>query len=308
MILRSNRPLPRGRLGPVAGSPEHLETPPATSTTRQGGGGLFRRFRPCLTLLLAIGLSLEGCSGGGARAPTVDQQKLARAEYDLATDLWLRQQKPREAMAHALRAAELDRRNPEAAHLVALLYLDFCSRPNEDCRLDAAEEHARRALTLDGELRAARNTLGVILIHQQRPAEAVDVLKPLTLDMVYSTPENAWGNLGWAYLELGKTAEAVDALERSVAAQPLFCVGNYRLGLAYEKRGDAARAIAALTRAVETEDPGCQALQAAYTARGRLLLEVGETEAARRDLELCVELSPRTPEGTECGSMLQKLK
>lgn len=270
-----------------------------------------RRSRLLLGLrwLMATGpILLANCSAGHARAPSADQQKLSEAEYDLASDLWLRQNNPREALQHALRAVDLDRRNADAAHLVALLYLDFCSRPNEECRLEAAEAEARRALELDEDFRAARNTLGVILIHRSRYAQAVEVLRPLTADMVYSTPENAWGNLGWAYLELGQTDKAIDALERSIAAQPMFCVGNYRLGLAYEKKGDPTRAVEALTRAVQTEDPACQALQTAYLARGRVLARMGDTEAARQDLEHCVELAANNPEGEECGSMLQGLK
>lgn len=267
------------------------------------------RLRAGLRWLLATGPSLLlGCAAGHARAPSADQQKVAEAEYDLASDLWLRQRNPREALEHALRAVDLDPRNADAAHLVALLYLDFCSRPNEECRLDAAEAEARRALDLDEDFRAARNTLGVILIHRKKYAQAVEVLRPLTADMVYSTPENAWGNLGWAYLELGQTDQAIDALERSVAAQPMFCVGNYRLGLAYEKKGDPTRAVEALTRAVQTEDPACQALQTAYLARGRILARIGDVPAARQDLEHCVELQGDNPEGKECSSMLQGLK
>lgn len=267
------------------------------------------RLRDGLCWVLATAPTLlAGCAAGHARAPSADQQKLAEAEYDLASDLWLRQHHPREALEHALRAADLDPRNADAAHLVALLYLDFCSRPNEECRLDAAESEARRALDLDEDFRAARNTLGVILIHRKKYAQAVEVLRPLTADMVYSTPENAWGNLGWAYLELGQTDKAIDALERSVAAQPMFCVGNYRLGLAYEKKGDPTRAVEALTRAVQTEDPACQALQTAYLARGRILARIGDVPAARQDLEHCVELRADNPEGEECSSMLQGLK
>ena len=148
----------------------------------------------------------------------------------------------------------------------------------------------------------------MVLIHEKKAKEAVQVLKPLTEDILYPTPENAWGNLGWAYLDLGRLDEAIDALKRSIAAQPLFCVGHLRLGTAYERKNEIAPARDAFTQALETQAPGCNALQDAYAGRARTQMKAGDLDAARADLERCVELAKKTPAGKECGSMLGKLK
>ena len=152
----------------------------------------------------------------------------------------------------------------------------------------------------------------VILIHEKRYADAIGVLKPLTEDILYQTPENAWGNLGWAQLESGATDAAIESLRRSIAAQPLFCVGLYRLGLAYERRREDAAAIETLTRALETQAPGCNSLQDAFAARARIELRTSasasDRDAARSDLQRCVALSGKTIAGKECSSMLQKFK
>jgi Tfp pilus assembly protein PilF len=237
-----------------------------------------------------------------------DPDRMSDSEYDIARDLWLRRSSPREALDHALKAVELNEDNADAAHLVALLYMDFCSRGPEECHLPEAEKHARLALKARADYREAINTLGVILIHEKRYADAIKVLKPLTEDILYQTPENAWGNLGWAQLEAGSTDAAVESLRRSIAAQPLFCVGLYRLGLAYEKRREDTAAAEALTRALETQAPGCNSLQDAFGARARIELRLGNQEAAQADLSRCVELSRKTIAGKECSSMLQKLK
>ena len=84
---------------------------------------------------------------------------MSESEYDIARDLWLRRNQPREALAHALKAVDLDEGNAEAAHLVALLYLDFCSRGPTECRLSEAEKHARLALRNKPDFREAKNTL-----------------------------------------------------------------------------------------------------------------------------------------------------
>ncbi len=249
-------------------------------------------------------LSCGGASGEGVKDP----DRMSESEYDVARDLWLRRSSPREALDHALKAVELNDDNADAAHLVALLYMDFCSRSPNECRLGEAEKHARRALKVRADYREAKNTLGVILIHQRRFGEAVEVLTPLTEDILYQTPENAWGNLGWAQLEMGRTDSAIESLRRSVAAQPLFCVGLYRLGLAHERRREDTAAAEALTRALETQAPGCNGLQEAYAARARVELRLGNQQAAQADLARCAELSRKTSAGKECSSMLQKLK
>ena len=101
------------------------------------------------------------------------------------------------------------------------------------------------------DFREAKNTLAVVLINEHRYSDAIAVLKPLTEDILYQTPENAWGNLGWAYLQQGSFDLAIDALKRSVAAQPVFCVGSYRLGLAFEHKQELTSALDAFTRALE---------------------------------------------------------
>jgi len=249
-----------------------------------------------------------GCSSGASGPGARDPQRMSESEYDIARDLWLRRNQPREALAHALKAVELDDANAEAAHLVALLYLDFCSQGPAQCQLGDAEKHARRAVQEKPDFREARNTLAVVLIHEKKYAEAIAALKPLTQDILYQTPENAWGNLGWAYLEQGSFDLAIDALKRSVAAQPLFCVGSFRLGLALEHKQELTGALDAFTRALETDAPGCNSLQEAFLARGRVRMKLGDSDAARTDLDRCAALSGKTEIGKECSSMLQKFK
>lgn len=259
-------------------------------------------------LILAWATALAACAGSSGEAGVKDPDRMSESEYDVARDLWLRRNSPRQALDHALKAVELDEENADAAHLVALLYMDFCSRSADECRLGEAEKHARLALSARADYREATNTLGVILIHQKRYADAIGVLKPLTEDILYQTPENAWGNLGWAQLEAGSIDAAVESLRRSIAAQPLFCVGLYRLGVAYERRREDTAALEALTRALETQAPGCNSLQDAYAARARIALRLGNQDSARTDLERCAELSRKTSAGKECSSMLQKFK
>jgi type IV pilus assembly protein PilF len=256
--------------------------------------------------LLAVPSCTQSSSNNGM--PAKDPERQSVAEHDLAADLWLRRNEPRMALEHALKAVDLNDENAEAAHLVALLYLDFCRRSVDECRLVEAAKYAKMALDAKPEFREAKNTYGVVLIHQKKYAEAIAVLRPLAEDILYQTPENAWGNLGWAYLEKGDLDQAIEALRRSIAAQPNFCVGNYRLGLAYEKKQSPAAAAEAFTRAVETDHPSCKGLQDAFAGRARAYVHLGRFEDARPDAERCVQLDKRTPSGRECSALLGTLK
>jgi type IV pilus assembly protein PilF len=265
---------------------------------------MIRKLVNVVAIAAAATLACSGRQGPGAQDPVRQSEN----EYDIARDLWLTRGRLREALQHALDAVKLDEENADAQHLVALLYLDFCARSPAECRLSDAAAHARKALEIRPDFREARNTLGVALIHAKRAREAITVLRPLSDDILYQTPEKAWGNLGWAYLEAGQLDAAIDALRRSIAAQPLFCVGSYRLGLAYERKGELAPALEALTRALETEAPECTRLQDAFAARARVAARLGQADRARADLERCVELTTSTETGKNCRSMLDKLK
>ncbi len=265
--------------------------------------------------LLGTGLiAVATACGGSSHKEVRDPYAHSLSEYDVAKDLWLRQNRAREALKHALDAVEMDKQNSDAAHLVALIYLKFCERSEtegmgalDECKLAEAERHARLALASKSDFLEAKNTLGLVLIHRKRYREAVSVLLPLAEDILYQTPEIAWGNLGWAYLQQGNLTRAIDALQRSVAAEPSFCVGWYRMGLARMRRKNLQAADEAFTEAL-TRDPRCQGLQAAYLQRGHVRRALGRDQAAKEDLEHCVKLGKRTNDGKECASLLANLQ
>ncbi|WP_437679448.1 tetratricopeptide repeat protein [Sorangium sp. So ce131] len=272
-----------------------------TAATRAGC------IRGAAAVLSLVSLLPAAC--GGAQPAAQANETRSLAEYDLARDAF-QNGRLREALGHVEQALSLDDGNADAAYLGALVLLGFCANDvsSSDCRFESAEKMARRALEANPEMRDAKNVLGVILVHQRRYDEAIAVLKPLTEDILYASPEKSWGNLGWAYLLKGRNDEAIDALRRAVAAQPLFCVGQYRLGLAYEKRGELELAREAFTRAVETDQPECRRLQDAFDARARVAEKRGLLDEARADLERCREIAATTPVGQRCAAQLQTLQ
>ena len=91
-----------------------------------------------------------------------------------------------------------------------------------------------------------------------------------------------------------------------MAAQPLFCAGQYRLGLAYEKKGDLGAARDAFTKAIDTDRVECKRLQDAFDARARVSDKQGLREEARADLERCRDMASTTPIGQRCAAQLER--
>lgn len=255
-------------------------------------------------LLVLAGVAGCGAAQGGSGG---DQQSLA--EYDIARDDF-QKGRLREALGHVETSLSMNGDNAEAAYLGAAIMLAFCAQDqrSSDCRFDKAEKFARQALDANPDLRDAKNLLGVVLVHERRYDEAIAILKPLANDILYGSPEKSWGNLGWAYFERGRTDEAIDALHRAVAAQPLFCVGHYRLGLAYEKKGELSAARESFTKAVDAKSPECQRMQDAFDARARVAIKQGLRDEARADLEKCRDLASSTAVGQRCAAQLKTMQ
>src|SRR5260221_1731446 len=268
-------------------------------------GAAFLRFLPRWAVAGGLMMCLSACSRTGRGANVPDAERQSDSEYDVARDLFLNRHDPRGALEHAQKAVELNDQNAEANHFVALIYLSFCSTSSQDCRLPDAERAARRAVQVKSDFRDAPNTLGVILIQEKKYDEAIATLQALANNILYQSPWDAWGNLGLAYLEKGKVDEAIVALRRSIAAEPRFCVGNYRLGLAFEKKGDLIAAREALSRALETNIPECQRLQDAFEARARVYSKAKNCDLAKGDLEKCKEISVESPAGQRCAASLK---
>jgi Tfp pilus assembly protein PilF len=256
--------------------------------------------------LASLSAAVAACSVRGANAPNPERQ--SEAQYDVARDYFYKAQ-PRLALEHCQRAVELDGENAKALYFASAIHLFFCSGKLElrdpDCRLSDAEAYVRRALKVQDNFREAKNTLGQILILEQRYPEAIAVLEPLTRDPSFESGYLAWGNLGWAQVLGGAVDRGIESLRNSVT-EPRFCVGHYRLGVAYETKGDMAAAEQALTNAIGVDAPECKALQAAWQARARVRAKLGKVADARSDFEKCRDISAETSSGRACVEALAR--
>jgi type IV pilus assembly protein PilF len=261
--------------------------------------------------LLAIGLCAVAAVACAPESRTPQTQaspeRQADSEYDLARDAFYKG-RLREALDHAERANTLDDQNAKALYFTAVIYLGFCSSEgmaSPDCRLKTAEELSRKALEVEDRFRDARNMLGQILILEEKYAEAMKTLEPLTKDPAYGANYLAWGNYGWAQVKSGRVDDGIISLRNSVT-EPRFCTGDYRLGMAYEQKGDLVAAEKSFSDAVLVPSADCQSLQDAWFERGKVRQKLGNTPDAMGDYARCREISVKTDTGKECAKLAGK--
>lgn len=254
-----------------------------------------------------MAILLAGCASGS----TSSDQERSLKQYELAVGLQAEGNQVG-AFKTLYEALELDPGNVKAHQLLASLYLLY--RDDDPTRHDLeAEKHFRRVIQIEEDadepnktlLADAYNGLGVLRIHQGAGEDAVELLtKAVEVDPFNPGAYMAYGNLGWAYQEVGNLEEAQKALSRAVKLNPGFCVGHYRLGATYMSQKSFEEAEQALTRAIEAHD-SCEAFQDAWHLRGEARMNLGHREDARGDFERCVELSPKTPAGESCRRYLE---
>jgi Tfp pilus assembly protein PilF len=262
--------------------------------------------RACRAVGLCCVVSIAAACGASV---SVDDADRSMKQFELAVGL---QQEGNRAGAFKTlyKAIEYDPDNPRAHLLLAHLFL--LNRDDDPTRYDReAEKHFRKVLEIQASAEAiqeplasqARNGLGVLHIHQHLYGRAVGELNAAVSDLFNRDAYMAWGNLGWAYLELHNYPKAIDALIRSVQLRRDFCVGHFRLGRAFLATHDFAKAEQSFTSAVEA-DPRCDGFQDAWQLRGEARMSLGNREDARSDFERCVELQPKTESGKACSHYL----
>jgi Tfp pilus assembly protein PilF len=250
--------------------------------------------RVIATILAAAALS-AAC---GAKISEEAVRKSDRF-YQAAVIAWFDERDNLAAIRHLTRAVEANPENDEAQYLLGTIRLGRGE-------LDLAEVSLRTAVRLRGPDRPAPraealNSLGVLLLQQKKPQEAVACLEEAAGEVLNREPWLALGNLGWAYIELGEYDKAIETLRRALFDQPLFCVGLFRLGQAYYLKGDYTDAAANLRTAVETKQAGCDKLQDAHHLLGLSNLRLDRIEEARDALTACEEIDPASETGVACA-------
>jgi type IV pilus biogenesis/stability protein PilW len=148
------------------------------------------------------------------------------------------------AMRELAKASELDPENAEVDMALGLVYQARGDMPK-------AEEHLRKAIGKRPDYADARNNLGIILAGRQAWDEAIREFEAAAANVMYTTPERAYFNLGEAYRVKGEPANAEAAYRRALRANELYAPAYIALSYVFGGQGRWIDAASILTRCVE---------------------------------------------------------
>jgi type IV pilus assembly protein PilF len=161
--------------------------------------------------------------------------------------------------------------------------------------------HFREVLRIDPDYHPARNNLGAVYLSMERWRDAVEQFEVLLEQPLYTTPELAHNNVGWAYYQLRRYEKAVHHLKMAIFLKPKFCLGYNNLGLVRRAMGQRSSASKNFRKALEY----CPNNYAEpHFNLGKLLQEQGE-RSARLHFRRCVELQPHSNLGERCRQYIR---
>ncbi|AGA32564.1 tfp pilus assembly protein PilF [Thioalkalivibrio nitratireducens DSM 14787] len=218
--------------------------------------------------LLAAGL-LAGCAGLQPQA-SVDQRRAAEINAELGIS-YLRQNELTQAQRSLDRALQF---NPN----LALAHLGMASLRERQGALDSAEEHYRRALSLDRRDPYVQTNLGDLLCRQGEVREGLELLERATANPSYSARAVALLNAGKCHARAGDTERAEERMREALRIDPQFPDALYELALLTFEDGRPFQTRAFLSRLEAQGIVTPESLLLCYQSERQL----GNAEDARR--------------------------
>jgi type IV pilus assembly protein PilF len=181
---------------------------------------------------------LAGCAGSSA-----GRKKEADARMRIGVT-YLEQRNLPMAMRELAKASELDPENAEVDMALGLVYQARGDMPK-------AEENLRRAIDKKPDYADARNNLGIILAGRKAWDEAIREFEAAAANVMYTTPERAYFNLGEVYRAKGDPANAEGEYRRALRADERYAPAYVALSALLGGQGKWKDAASILTRCVE---------------------------------------------------------
>ena len=192
-------------------------------------------------LLLGLTLTALGACATGRDAEL--RRLRAQALYDRAFNE-LSQGQTSVGLASLEEAVNLDPRQPLYQNTLGIVRLSLKNFPQ-------AMDAFKKALEIKPDYAEAQHNLGVTLAEMGRWEEAINAYRKALTIPTNVNPESVYTNMGLAYYNLGRLAEAEGALRQALRLEPTLAAAHYNLGLVLLKAGRPEEARASFSAVVE---------------------------------------------------------
>jgi type IV pilus biogenesis/stability protein PilW len=201
------------------------------------------------------------------------------------------------AMRELTKASELDPGNAEIEMTLGLAY-------KERGDVKKSEEHLRNAIDRRPDYADARNNLGIVLAERKRWSEAIREFEAAAANVMYTTPERAYFNLGEAYRAKGDPANADAAYRRALRANPQYPPAYAGLSSILAAQGKWDDAASVLSRCVEVL-PG---YAACWMDLGRAYLRLSKPADAAKAFDNVLAVSSNPEERKQAAGYITLLR
>ena len=243
----------------------------------------------CAMVCLALGM---GCAGGQKKKELNEIQN-ADWYYQSGAGYFESNQVPL-AIRELHIALEKDPKHVRAHYLLGYIYMGRR-------QYSKAVQHFKTAVEVEPTFHDAVNSLGACYLALGRWQEALELFERLLEEPLYTSPELAHNNAGWAHYNLKQYNRALEHFQMATFLKPQFCLGFNNLGLTQTAMSQRAEAVRSYRKAIEL----CPANYAEpHFHLAKLLLDYGEMGQARAHFERCTELASGTPIGDRCREYL----
>lgn len=161
--------------------------------------------------------------------------------------------------------------------------------------------HFKKVIELEPTAYDAKNSLGATYLAMERWNDAIELFEELLEEPMFTTPELAHNNAGWAYYNLKDNQTALEHFKMSVFLKPEFCLGYNNLGLAHDALNQRQEGMKAYKKAIEL-CPTNYAEPHFHLAKS--YLDYGDHTTAKLHFTRCVEIGGGSDLGERCQEYL----
>lgn len=269
------------------------------SSNRKGGhagsyiafSGIWQRSTIGLCYMLFLMLFFSCAS-----VPTIEDIKKAETLNNLGY-AYLNDGKINEAFTEFQKALVLNPNNKET-----LNYLGYISTRFK--KYNEAVSYYKRAISLDPNYAEAVHNLGVTYADMEDWDEAIKYFKAALSNQVYSTPAQAYSNLGYAYYRKGDFVNAEKSLRDALLRNPVFPMAMYILGLVYIEKNNDNSAIEEFKKAIGILPDYADA----HWELAKIYLRTGQKARALKHFEVVAEKDSNMARRREALIYIEQLK